>query len=364
MTFAEENNSTAFHSLMSAGGSAAHCLPVLTTAADVREFVLYLKLKPNGVVAAEEIDRPKKRLFDDRKLLAYELLGLTISDGSNVRLSSRGWDFAKSFEFDVRAFRLLLSQNEICQSVLAWINDQKIEMVTAPEVVSFWREVQPETFSEIGCEELKAAVVSFFSFCQGATLGTMTLGKRGHITRFCVDRNELLTFLREKPGLLGADHLSEVRHEPKPLTSQAQFKVLIQGENQAIVETVQETLKLLEIDNEFIEASWSDLYPSATFARVDNLQESALLSVLGEDSFNTNSSEQTSLKEKVLLGLGAAHILFRNRVVLLVDKRMPVAEGLKDLNCFEFNGQCLDWKVGLELGKVFNEMRGAKVRIE
>ena len=35
-------------------------VPLLATASDIRELIQYLKLKPNGVVAAEELDRPKR----------------------------------------------------------------------------------------------------------------------------------------------------------------------------------------------------------------------------------------------------------------------------------------------------------------
>lgn len=49
------------------GGKDSVSLPVLTTAGDVREVILYLWRKPEGVNVAEELDKARKRLFEPRK---------------------------------------------------------------------------------------------------------------------------------------------------------------------------------------------------------------------------------------------------------------------------------------------------------
>src|SRR6476620_12471109 len=73
-------------------------LPILTTASDIRELIQYLKRRPAGLIATEELDRPKKRLFDDNKLAAYEFLGITIREGKLLKLSTLGWNFAQRME--------------------------------------------------------------------------------------------------------------------------------------------------------------------------------------------------------------------------------------------------------------------------
>src|SRR6185295_14964473 len=80
---------------------------------------------------------------------------------------------------------------------LDWISQQKIDMVTSTELRGFWHGAHSESFTFDDQEAIRGSVVSFFSICQAASLGTMTLGKRGHITRFFVDRDELAKFLTE-----------------------------------------------------------------------------------------------------------------------------------------------------------------------
>jgi len=356
------DNNSAVTVLSHSSSEVEHRVPLLATAADVREFVQYLKLKPNGVVAAEELDRPKKRLFDERKLAAYDLLGITTKDGMTLKLSSRGWQFARNFEFDAQTFRHLLSQTLPCWTALQWIRDQNIDMITAPEVTDYWQRFHPSVFNNTDEEQIKGAVVSFFSFCQGAALGTMTLGKRGHITRFFTDRAELRNFLEGTSGHEPHETLFPPLEPPylssESQTRDVQLKVLIQSNDTRLVETLQTTLNLVDIKSEQIALGFPAMVSPSSLFEEHQLENCALLMVIGEESLNVDSCGVRSLNEKVLLELGAAHILFEQRVVVLADKRASSPEGFDDLKYYEFDGEHLDWELGLELVRVLNAMKG------
>ena len=351
----DDNHSTPPLSLIHSAGVVPQRLPVLATASDIREFVQYLRLRPNGVVAAEELDRPKKRLFEERKLAAYERLGLTTSDGVFVKLSSKGWYFARNFESDAQVFRLLLRQMLPCWSALQWLSDQKLDIITAPELLSFWQKSHPEVVVNSDEEQIKGVVVSFFSFCQGAVLGTMTLGKRGHITRFCVDRTELTGFLEDAPTLIEEELLATKLVPIHTVTKPAQFRVVIQGQYSPLVETLQRSLELVDIASEHI-CGIESLVSCALQLKNHAREHCALVVVIGDDAFTVDAG-MTALDDRVLLGLGAAHVLFNERLIVLAEKRITGLGSLRELNYYEFAGAQLSWDLGLEIVRVLGALR-------
>jgi hypothetical protein len=344
----DDNMSPTVLGLMNESDARSDVRPVLACASDVRELVQYLRLKPDGVVAAEELDRSKRRLFDERKLAAYDSLGITTRHDGVVRLSARGRRFARNFEFDAQAFRSMLSQSISCWSALQWISEQNYDLITSPEVITYWLKVHPETFGVFDDEYLKSTVVSFFSFCQGAGLGTMTLGKRGHITRFCVDRIELKRFVNgdalaipDEPAITGSKSSA-----PLHPSSEARFKVLIHSHDDEIARVLQETFQLIGLNSDKIELCWGNLA-----SHISSLtEECALVVVMGEDCFNGNS--RRSVEEEVLVGLGAAQVLFDGRLIVLAEKNDLLVEKLKNLRCIEYEATQLSWSAGLEIARV------------
>jgi hypothetical protein len=73
-------------------------LPVLTTAEDVSDLVSYLKTKPTGATLNEAKATIKKTVLDPRKFTAYTLWGFVQKDGDRIKLTTRGWDFARKPE--------------------------------------------------------------------------------------------------------------------------------------------------------------------------------------------------------------------------------------------------------------------------
>jgi len=349
VTFIEDNASRSTPPQVPASDAELAGFPVSVTASDVREFVQYLRLKPSGVVAAEELDRSKKRLFDERKLAAYESLGITTNSGGVLSLSAQGWSFAENFELDAQAFRSMLSQSKLSWSALNWMSGQNNETITSPEVIGYWLKCDRASFESFDDEQFKGSVVSFFSFCQGAGLGTMTLGKRGHITRFSVDRVELKRFLDgDEPSLPEQPLIaSESR------SCESKFKVLVHSRDVEIARVLQDTFDLVELNSEKIQLCWDDVISQRSFCDDD---ECALLVVIGEDCFNGTANR--SVDEKVLLGLGAAHILFGGRVIVLAEKKDLLIDKLNNLRCFEFDGNHLSWNTGLEIVRELRQFAG------
>ena len=79
------------HSFKVIEGDPAAALPILATADDAREVVQFLKKKPEGITIIEASDAIRKRLFDPRKVAAYELWGIVSRNGDRMKLSQLGW---------------------------------------------------------------------------------------------------------------------------------------------------------------------------------------------------------------------------------------------------------------------------------
>jgi hypothetical protein len=94
----------------------------------------------------------------------------------------------------------------------------------------------------------------------------MTLGKRGHVTRFCVDREELANFLETssasplcesptgaKPGNLFDGPTSRTELLSEPTGGLLNFKVLVHCQDRKIVELLRRTLEVADVRSISIE---------------------------------------------------------------------------------------------------------------
>ncbi|HYY43054.1 MAG TPA: hypothetical protein VE775_10005, partial [Pyrinomonadaceae bacterium] len=93
-------------------------LPLLATAVDVRGIVQYLSRKPGGVTINEAVDAVKKQVFDPRKVLAYEALGLVARHGDRLKLSPLGHDLGRKLQPVAQVFRTLLDSQAPYRAVL------------------------------------------------------------------------------------------------------------------------------------------------------------------------------------------------------------------------------------------------------
>ena len=168
-------------------------LPISTSAEDIRDFVQYLRRKSAGVVAAEELDRARRRLFDERRLQTYQSLGITEEDDGLLTLTPLGWELARRLEPEIEGFRQLLKRVPPYLAAVRWMHERTLEVVTSTDLLAFWSAVY-DLDEKHDPEAMRGAVTSFFSLCEAAELGTLTLGKRGHTTRLRVDHEELTRF--------------------------------------------------------------------------------------------------------------------------------------------------------------------------
>lgn len=346
----------------------AAMLPMLATASDVREVVRLLKKRASGVTIIEGMDAIK-RIFDPRKVAAYEYWGLVTRTNDRLRLSALGWEFAGKLEPEARLYRTMLDRTLAYRSALEWVFGQNIEIVTDADIAAYWLEHPAEVFLTGNQKTIEAAVACFFHLCQEAELGMATVGKRGQPTRLRVDREELAAYIAGSsfpvpedmpPGALEANadkQPSPLKHESLSQQKAAagvsgKMRVFISRRKDALlIKQVQTTLEVAEIDSEVSRR----VEGGAEFMPDELLQlmrrcDAAIIVITGEDC-RTNDEGEALLDEGLLMEIAAANVHYNRRVILLWDESVSVPARLRDLCRCEFAGDQLTWESGMQLLK-------------
>jgi hypothetical protein len=128
------------------------------------------------------------------------------------------------------------------------------------------------------------------------------------------------------------------------------------------------TLELAGIESEIIERARAGAASGRPVAeltlRAMRQCDAAIILVSEEDCGNAqtdNSPDKAgsdgSLKEDVLVEIGAAFVCYDRRVVLLWDEKVPVPLNLQSLSRCRFAGGRLSWDTGVELMKAIKALR-------
>ena len=83
-------------------------LPILATANDARELVRFFKKRPNGVTVIEAMNAEPRRIFDARKIAAYEFWGLLRRENDRLNLTELGRELADALEPECGMYRNIL----------------------------------------------------------------------------------------------------------------------------------------------------------------------------------------------------------------------------------------------------------------
>ncbi|HEY0077211.1 MAG TPA: hypothetical protein VGB73_01085 [Pyrinomonadaceae bacterium] len=358
-------------------------LPVLATAGDVREVVQYLKKKPSGVSIVEAMDDVKKRVFEPRKVAAYEFWGIVTRSGERLQLSPLGWEFARKLEPEAEAYRALLDNTAPYRSALEWMHQQSLDLFTHADIAAYWQALYAASLEQ-NEKTMEGNVVCFFHLCQAAEFGTVTIGKRGQPARLRVEREELASHLagRSAPTsrelremhaaeterrfpVIASNTSAPARTMPTaaaslttPMREADRLRVFVSGSRRAkLIEQLQTVLELADIESRIVE----EREPGASVVSEEIFRamrdcEAGLIIVTGEECCKDEAG-QYALKEKLLTELTTAFVLYDRRVALLWDARLPVPSNLRDLPLFKFEGDDLNWDVGVKLLKAIKEFQ-------
>jgi hypothetical protein len=363
-------------------------LPVLTTAEDVRDLVSYLKTKPTGATIAEAKAAIKKSVLDGRKFTAYTLWGFVTKEGDRIKLTQRGWDYARKPESEPDVYRRVIDSIPPYKSVLEWAFHQRLDAITNVDVAAHWHEHHKDVLGTDNEDTIKNTAVCFFHIAHAAGLGTLVIGRKGQTTRLELDREQLKQYIEAGPSAppwtAKSDEVlakTEIVTDPEQLAPGNKDRVLVtpaapnpepaaapklsadircfisHGSNMDLVEQVQTMLGLADIQSEVAvkEETSAIPVPEKIFSAMRRCTTGII--VVSVDETRKDKDGRYTINENVLIEIGAAFVLYDKRVVLLWDKRLSVPSNLQGLYRCEFEGSELSWSAGMKLMKA---IRGFK----
>lgn len=136
------------------------------------------------------------------------------------------------------------------------------------------------------------------------------------------------------------------------------FKVFItHGKNLKILDQVKDVLDLYDIEYEVAIEEESPAIPVPT--KVLSAMRRCGAGVMIVSADDDASAESGAINNNVLIEVGAAFVLYDQKVVLLWDKRMKVPSNLQGLYRCEFEGDALSFAIGTKLAKAVKGFKAA-----
>ena len=356
-------------------------LPILTGTEDVRAIVSYLKTKPAGAFLSDAKAAIKKQALDPRKITAYTMWDIVSKDGERLKLTQRGWDFARGKKSEEHLFREVIDGIVPYRSAMEWIFHQELDAVTNVDIASHWHEHHPEALGTDNENTIKDQAVCYMRIFGAAGLGSFTIGRHGQSTRLIIDREALKKHIEEGPSAPpwteptapadGApstdDTIQDETLSPPPkgekkttLPPQKDEKLCVfisHGRNQEIVEQVETMLGLADIQSEIAvkEETSAIPVPDKVFSAMRRCVAGII--IVSAEEGNKDAKGNYRINENVLIEIGAAFVLYDRRVVLLWDKRLPVPSNLQGLYRCEYEGDDLNWSAGMKLMKAIKDFK-------
>jgi hypothetical protein len=347
-------------------------LPVKTTAGDVRAVTKYLKTKPTGATVSET-QAVAKQVADGRKLAAFVAWGVITRDDGTLKLADRGWTLARHPEREQEVFRGIIDHMRPYRSAVEWAHHQEMDDIDANDVASHWHEHHLDAVGDANENTLRNGAVCFFNIAEAAGLGTMTPGRGGKPTRLAIDKKQLAAFVEAGPSdppwesaeesdldaedaEVDESAATETKPEeklldPPPQVSEPLRVFISHGSNDEVVEQIEVMLDVANIEAEVAEAEETTAIPVPEKVLNSMRRCTAGIIAVTVDESRKDEDGKYTLNENVLIEIGAAFVLYDQRVVLLWDKRLAVPSNVQGLYRCEFEGDELSWKAGMKLMK-------------
>ncbi len=339
-------------------------LPVLATANDLREVVKFLKHKPHGASTVEMSSAEPRRVFESRKIAAYEFWGVLTRSDERFRLTALGEELAKNTEAECAIHRRILRGVPAYASAVEWIFGQGLKIATFTDVANFWAlSGENLDLSSQNEQNIEAAIVSFFSLCHAAELGTATVGKRGQPARLSVRLDQISAFLdasaegkesvaprqpvftREKVirfdqnagEKIATIYISAGRRERESANLCAALELADFGHI---------TFGAGEFENGFL--------PLARRAAIKQCQAAVFL--LDDEDCREENGEMTLCCDRVT-EISVAEALFGERVVLLWNSPREIPEVFRAAGFNALGGDVSDWASNVKLVKYLKSLK-------
>ncbi len=144
---------------------------------------------------------------------------------------------------------------------------------------------------------------------------------------------------------------------PAHPTSTVESVFIAHGKNKRILDQVKQIVefgRFMPVVTEE-EESTAIPVPEKVIGAMHKCQAGIIIVSADEKVTDSDGHEQYKINENVLIEIGAATVLYRKKVILLWDSRIPVPSNLQGLYRCDFEGTSLDWDSGTKLQKTLTE---------
>ena len=321
-------------SLQIVGRDKSETLPVLATATDVREAIRFLKHHPEGITTAQAMDAFRKRIFDARKVSAYEFWKILVRNGERLKLTPLGWELAQCLNPEAEVYRTVLNNTAAYHGGLEWIREQDVELVTHLDIGEFWRVHHPHVLQGDSEEQLEAYAASFFHICHAAEVGTLTVGRKGQPTRLHIYAHELDAYLNGTAG---------EKIVVRKAASRAPRVFISHSSTPALVKHITNGLELADMQFETVD-------------RGDQWSIDKTLAVLKRCEAGVIVITDDVVDDLLLIQLGAALVQFERRLLLVMKKGLRVPFESSGVQRCDVDDE-ITWEEGFELMKALKRLK-------
>lgn len=345
-------------------------LPILTTVEDVDIVTTYLKTKPTGASLKEAKAVIAEKYLDGRKLRALESWNLITAGDGRINLTERGRAYARAAaEEKGRILRQVLYEVNPYRTALEWAHHQSLDSVSTSDVAARWYE---HSRDEVGTESdttLALSAVCMFHVCQASGLGSLTIGRRGKPTRLDLNREALRAFV-EGSDLVARLPFSEPKAAPLYLAAGEPVPALpakldvprvfvSHGKNSKILEQIKKTLEFggFECVVAKEEETTAVPVPEKIMDAMHRCNAAIINISADEEVTDPKGKKAFRINDNVLIEVGVAFVLYKKRVILLVDRRVMLPSNLQGLYRCEYEGAALDWETGMKLQETLTKFR-------
>ena len=289
------------HSLQVVGRDLPSTLPVLATITDVREAIRFLKHHPEGITMVQAMDAFRKRIFDARKVSAYEFWKIILRTGDRLKLTSLGWELAKCLTPEAQLYRSVLSNVAPYHSGLQWIHEQELELVTHLDIGDFWRQNHRDVLQGDDEKQLEAYAATFFQICHAAEVGMLTLGRKGQPTRLHIYSSELESYLNGNERTQIQTHASCAAPKIVARTAPRSPRILVSHhEKPELLKHISNALELADLQYEMLNRAEPGI--DKTLAALERCDAAVI--VITDDHI---------LDDLLLIQIGAALVHYKKR---------------------------------------------------
>jgi hypothetical protein len=331
---------------------ASLILPYLARYSDITALVEYLKKKPLGATQAEVQNVLGPEAFDWRKVEVYRLTGFFNMNGM-ISLSQMGVEYAQANEDRRRELVWsILKGIRPYNGLLEWGYFQKKAQLDAEAVRLKWSAEYPE-IDRTNKQRFDLAPIFFFSLCEGVGLGSFITGRKGQPTRLEIDGSALEAYVSYVPERTpvsrdaGPERLADALSSPPlqppalgvPAPAAARNVLISHGKNRGPLADVEEMLKIMGLQPKVAIREPNLARPVSEKVRSTMKECSAAVFVFTPDETLTDSEGKRVFKpsENVLHELGAASVLYDDKVVILKEKSIQLPSNVSGLAHIPFD---------------------------